>query len=129
MIQPGTILNVADNSGAKKINCITVLGGYKKDTARIGDVIVASIREVKKQIKGQVFKVEKGQVVHCVVVRTKKETQISSGFSHAYNENAVVLIDPTSKNPIGTRVLGPVTDQLKKSGFGKIVNMSSLSAF
>jgi len=129
MIQPGTILNVADNSGAKKINCITVLGGYKKDTAGIGDVIVASVREVRRQIKGQVLKVQKGQVVHCVIVRTQKEKQVSSGFSHASNENAVVLIDPANKNPIGTRVLGPVTDQLKKSGFGKIINMSLLSAF
>jgi large subunit ribosomal protein L14 len=116
MIQPGTILNVADNSGAKKINCI-------------GDVIVASVREVKRQVKGQVSKVQKGQVVHCVIVRTRKEKQVSSGFSHASAENAAVLIDSVSKNPIGTRVLGPVTDELKKSGFGKIVNMSSLSAF
>jgi|TARA_B110000977_G_scaffold37087_1_gene49838 large subunit ribosomal protein L14 len=129
MIQPGTILNVADNSGAKKINCITVLGGYKKATAGIGDVIVASVREVKRQVKGQVSKVQKGQVVHCVIVRTRKEKQVSSGFSHASAENAAVLIDSVSKNPIGTRVLGPVTDELKKSGFGKIVNMSSLSAF
>jgi len=126
MIQSGTILNVADNSGAKKINCISVLGGYKKETAGIGDVIVASVREVKRQGKGQVSKVQKGQVVRCVIIRTKKEKQVSSGFS---SENAAVLIDATSKNPIGTRILGPVTDILKKSGFGRIVNMSSRSAF
>lgn len=128
MIQSGTILNVADNSGAKKINCITVLGGYKKATAGVGDVVVASVREMKRRIKGQVFKVQKGQVVHCVIVRTRKERQNSSGFLYASAENAGVLIDATSKNPIGTRVLGPITDELKKSGFGKIVNMSSLSA-
>jgi large subunit ribosomal protein L14 len=128
MIQPGTILNVADNSGAKKINCITVLGGYKKATAGVGDVVVASVREMKRRIKGQVFKVQKGQVVHCVIVRTRKERQNSSGFLYASAKNAGVLIDATSKNPIGTRVLGPITDELKKSGFGKIVNMSSLSA-
>ena len=129
MIQSGTILNVADNSGAKKINCISVLGGYKKETAGIGDVIVASVREVKRQGKGQVSKVQKGQVVRCVIIRTKKEKQVSSGLSHASSENAAVLIDATSKNPIGTRILGPVTDILKKSGFGRIVNMSSRSAF
>ena len=72
MIQPGTILNVADNSGAKKLIVLQSLGGYKKATAGIGDVIVASVREVKRQIKGQVSKVQKGQVVHCVIVRTKK---------------------------------------------------------
>jgi large subunit ribosomal protein L14 len=128
MIQPGTILNVADNSGAKKINCITILGGYQKSTARVGDVIVGSIREVKRQGKDQILKVQKGQVVHCVIVRTKKERQNSSGFSYAAAENAVVLIDASSKIPIGTRILGPIQDGLKKSGFGRIVNMSSLSA-
>ena len=105
-----------------------MLGGYKKATAGVGDVVVASVREMKRRIKGQVFKVQKGQVVHCVIVRTRKERQNSSGFLYASAENAGVLIDATSKNPIGTRVLGPITDELKKSGFGKIVNMSSLSA-
>ena len=129
MIQSGTILNVADNSGAKKINCISVLGGYKKETAGIGDVIVASVREVKRQGKGQVSKVQKGEVVRCVIIRTKKEKQVSSGFSHASSENAAVLIDPTSKNLVGTRILGPVTHSLRKSGFDKIIHMSSSSAF
>jgi len=128
MIQPGTILSVVDNSGAKKINCITVLGGYKKATAGVGDRIVASVREMKRRIKGQVFKVQKGQVVHCLIVRTRKEKQNSSGFLYASSDNAVILIDATSKNPIGTRVLGPITDDLKKTGFGKIINMSPLSA-
>lgn len=129
MIQPGTILNVADNSGAKKLNCITVLGGYRKATAGVGDVVVASIRELRRQGRGRVFKVQKGQVVHCVIVRVKKKRQLSSGFSHASSENAAVLIDSTSKNPIGSRVLGPVTDELKKSGFGRIINMSPHSTF
>ena len=72
MIQPGTILNVADNSGAKKVSCITVLGGYKRKDATVGDIIVASVKEVRRQGKGQVSKVQKGEVVRCVVVRTKK---------------------------------------------------------
>ena len=129
MIQPGTILNVVDNSGAKKINCITVLGGYKQATAGVGDVIVASIREMKRQGKGQISKVQKGQVVHCVIIRTKKEKQSASGFSYASSENAAVLIDPTSKNLVGTGILGPVTHSLRKSGFDKIIHMSSSSAF
>jgi large subunit ribosomal protein L14 len=128
MIQASTILNVADNSGAKRVNCIMALGGYKKKTASVGDVIVASIREMRRQGPGQVWKVKKGDVVKCVVIRTKKSNQTSSGFSYAASNNAVVLLD-ANNNPIGNRVLGPVTDKLKKSGFGKIINMSSLSAF
>ena len=91
MIQPGTILNVADNSGAKKINCITVLGGYKQATAGVGDVIVASIREMKRQGKGQVSKVQKGQVVHCVIIRTKKEKQFLPG-SHTRLQKTLLCL-------------------------------------
>jgi len=128
MIQASTILNVADNSGAKKVNCIAVLGGYKKKTASVGDVIVASIREMRRQGPGQIWKVKKGDVIKCVVVRTKKSNRTSAGFSYLASDNAVVLLD-ANNNPMGNRVLGPVTDDLKKSGFGKIINMSSLSAF
>ena len=128
MIQSSTILNVADNSGAKKVNCITVLGGYKRKTATVGDVIVASVQEVRRQGKGQVSKVQKGEVVRCVVVRTKKGKQTLSGLQHAFSDNAVVLID-ANKNPIGTRVLGPVTEKLKKAGFRKVINLASFSAF
>lgn len=128
MIQSSTILNVADNSGAKKVNCITVLGGYKRKTATVGDVIVASVQEVRRQGKGQVSKVQKGEVVRCVVVRTKKGKQTLSGLQHAFSDNAVVLID-ANKNPIGTRVLGPVTEKLKKAGFEKVINLASFSAF
>jgi large subunit ribosomal protein L14 len=128
MIQASTILNVADNSGAKKVNCIRILGGYKKKTASIGDVIIASIREMRRQGPGQIWKVKKGDVVKCLIIRTKKSNRTSSGFSYSASDNAVVLLD-TNNNPIGNRVLGPVTEKLKKSGFGKIINMSSLSAF
>ena len=128
MIQASTILNVADNSGAKKVNCIEVLGGYKRKTASVGDVIVASIREMRRQGPGQIWKVKKGDVIKCVVVRTKKSNRTSAGFSYLASDNAVVLLD-ANNNPMGNRVLGPVTDDLKKSGFGKIINMSSLSAF
>ena len=129
MIQAGTILDVADNSGAKKVNCIRVLGGYKKKTASVGDLIVASIREMRRQGSGQQWKVKKGDVVTCVVVRTKKSYRTSCGFSYSGSKNAVVLVDPNSKSLLGNRVLGPVTGKLQKAGFGKIINMSSLSAF
>jgi len=128
MIQASTILNVADNSGAKKVNCITVLGGYKKKTAYVGDVIVASIREMRRQGPGQTWKVKKGDVVKCVIIRTKKSNRTPGGFSYSSADNAVVLLDGNN-NPMGNRVIGPVTEDLKKSGFGKIINMSSLSAF
>jgi len=129
MIQASSILDVADNSGAKKVNCIRVLGGYKKKTASVGDLIVASIREMRRQGSGQQWKVKKGDVVTCVVVRTKKSYRTSSGFSYSGSKNAVVLVEPNNKSPLGNRVLGPVTEKLKKAGFGKIINMSSLSAF
>ena len=128
MIQSGSILNVADNSGAKKVNCIQVLGGYKKDTASVGDVIVASIREMRRQNPGQVWKVKKGDVVRCLVLRTKKSKRTKAGFSYASSGNSVILVD-ANNNPIGNRVLGPVLEELKKSGFGHITTMSSLSAF
>ena len=128
MIQSGSILNVADNSGAKKVNCIQVLGGYKKDTASVGDVIVASIREMRRQNPGQVWKVKKGDVVRCLVLRTKKSKRTASGFSYVSSGNSAILLD-ANNNPIGNRVLGPVLEELKKSGFGHITTMSSLSAF
>ena len=99
----------------------------EKSTA-VGDLIVGSIREMRRQGPGQTWKVKKGDVVKCVVIRTKKSNSIKSGLSYSSSGNAVVLLDG-NKNPIGNRVLGPVTDDLKKSGFDKIINMSSLSAF
>jgi large subunit ribosomal protein L14 len=129
MIQASSILDVADNSGAKKVNCIRVLGGYKKKTASVGDLIVASIREMRRQGPGQQWKVKKGDVVTCVVVRTKKSNRTCSGFSYSGCSNAVVLVDPNNKGPLGNRVLGPVTEKLKKAGYAKIINMASLSAF
>jgi large subunit ribosomal protein L14 len=128
MIQSSTILNVADNTGAKKVNCISVIGGYKQQTAGVGDIIVASIREMRRQGPGQVWKVKKGDVVKCVVIRTKKGNRTKAGFSYLSSENSVVLLD-ANNNPLGNRVLGPITEELKKSGFGKIINMSSVSAF
>lgn len=118
MIQLQTELNVADNTGAKKIMCIKVLGGSGRRYARIGDVIVAS---VKKTIPSG--EMAKGQIVKAVVVRTKKEIRRKDGSYIKFDENAGVLIDGAG-NPRGTRIFGPVTRELREKNFMKIVSLA-----
>jgi large subunit ribosomal protein L14 len=118
MIQSFTRLNVADNSGAKEIMCIKVLGGSKRRYASVGDVIVAS---VKKAIPNG--KVAKGKVVKAVVVRTKKEIQRENGSLIRFDDNAAVIIDD-KKEPIGTRIFGPVSRETRYAGFMKIVSLA-----
>ena len=118
MIQSFTRLNVADNSGAKEIMCIKVLGGSKRRYATVGDVIVAS---VKKAIPNG--KVKKGKVVKAVVVRTKKEIQRENGSLIRFDDNAAVIIDD-KKEPIGTRIFGPVSRETRYAGFMKIVSLA-----
>ena len=118
MIQSFTRMNVADNSGAKELMCIKVLGGSKRRYATVGDVIVAS---VKKAIPNG--KVKKGQVVKCVVVRTKKSLKRQDGTTIRFDENAAVIINKDG-NPIGTRVFGPVARELRDKGFMKIVSLA-----
>lgn len=118
MIQSFSRLNVADNSGAKEIMCIKVLGGSKRRYATIGDVIVAS---VKKAIPGG--KVKKGQVVKAVVVRTKKEIQRENGSLIRFDENAAVIID-NKREPIGTRIFGPIAREVRYANFMKIVSLA-----
>lgn len=118
MIQLRTQLNVADNTGAKKIMCIKVLGGSGRRYARIGDVIVAS---VKKTIPSG--EMTKGQIVKAVVVRTKKEMRRKDGSYVRFDENAGVLIDGAG-NPRGTRIFGPVTRELREKNFMKIVSLA-----
>lgn len=118
MIQSFTRLNVADNSGAKEIMCIKVLGGSKRRYASVGDVIVAS---VKKAIpKG---KVKKGQVVKAVIVRTHKEIQRENGSLIRFDDNAGVILD-SKKEPIGTRIFGPVAREVRYANFMKIVSLA-----
>ena len=102
MIQPQTILSVADNTGAKKIMCFRILGGTKRKYAHIGDIIIASVKEATP---GGVVK--KGEVVKAVVVRTKKETRRPDGSYIRFDENAAVIIND-QMNPRGTRIFGPV---------------------
>lgn len=118
MIQPRTILNVADNSGAKKLQCFKVLRGTRHRYARLGDIIVASVRESepRKQVK-------KGDVVKAVVVRQKKTFKRGDGSCVRFDDNAAVLID-NNKEPRGTRILGPVPRELKDKGFNTIISLS-----
>jgi large subunit ribosomal protein L14 len=118
MIQGFTRLNVADNTGAKEIMCIKVLGGSKRRYATVGDVIVAS---VKKAIP--TAKVKKGKVVKAVVVRTHKEVQRENGSLIRFDDNAAVILDD-KKEPIGTRIFGPVTRELRNEKFMKIVSLA-----
>ena len=119
MIQQQTLLKVADNSGAKVIMCIKVLGGTRRRYARVGDIIVAS---VKSATPGGVVK--KGEVVKAVVVRTVKETKRADGTYIRFDENAAVIIKD-DKNPKGTRIFGPVARELRdKETFSKILSLA-----
>jgi large subunit ribosomal protein L14 len=120
MIQHRSILKVADNSGAKKLMCIRVLGGYKKRYARIGDIITAVVKEA--QPRGGTVK--KSDIVKAVIVRTKKETRRKDGVYIRFDENAAVIIDPKTKNPKGTRIFGPIPRELRTKEFTKIISLA-----
>lgn len=118
MIQMQTTLRVADNTGAKKLMCIKVLGGSKRRYASIGDVIVASVKEAVPNSR-----IKSGDVVRAVVVRTVKEIGRKDGSYIKFDENAAVLID-TKKEPMGTRIFGPVARELRARQFIKIVSLA-----
>ncbi|MDI6870757.1 MAG: 50S ribosomal protein L14 [Bacillota bacterium] len=118
MIQQETVLNVADNSGARKLLCIRVLGGAKRKYASVGDVIVASVKEA---IPGGMVK--KGEVVRAVVVRTTKEKRRPDGSYIKFDENAAVIINPDG-NPRGTRIFGPVARELRDKDYMKIISLA-----
>ena len=118
MIQSFSRLNVADNTGAKEIMCIKVLGGSRRRYATVGDVIVAS---VKKAIP--TAKVKKGKVIKAVIVRTKKEIQRENGSLIRFDDNAAVILDD-KREPIGTRIFGPIAREVRYSGFMKIVSLA-----
>ena len=118
MIQTETILNVADNSGARKVACIKVLGGSRRRYARVGDMIVVAVKDA---IPGG--KVKKGEVQRAVVVRTAKEFRRPDGSSIRFDENAAVLLTSQGE-PIGTRIFGPVTRELRGKGYMKIISLA-----
>lgn len=118
MIQTETVLNVADNSGAKKVLCIKVLGGSKRRYARVGDIIVVSVKEAIPHAK-----VSKGDVVKAVVVRTAKELRRMDDTSVKFDDNSAVLIGNNGE-PIGTRIFGPVARELRVKGYMKIISLA-----
>lgn len=118
MIQQMTELDVADNSGARLVRCIKVLGGTRRRYATIGDVIVVSIKEATPKSK-----VKKGDVKRAVIVRTKKEVKRNDGSTIRFDENSAVLINEQGE-PIGTRIFGPVARELRAKKFVKIISLA-----
>ena len=118
MIQMQTNLDVADNSGARQVQCIKVLGGSKRKTASVGDVIVVSVKEAIPR-----GRVKKGDVQRAVIVRTKKEIRRKDGTAIRFDSNAAVLINKQGE-PVGTRIFGPVTRELRSRNYMKIISLA-----
>ena len=118
MIQTETVLNVADNSGARKVLCIKVLGGSKRRYAQIGDVIKVTVKDAIPR-----GKVKKGEICNALIVRTKKGVRRSDGSLIRFDSNAAVLLD-NKREPIGTRVFGPVTRELRAGNYLKIISLA-----
>lgn len=113
------MLKAADNTGAKKLMCIRVLGGYKKRYAQLGDIVTCTVKEATPR-----GLVKKGEVVHAVIVRQRKERRRRDGTYIRFDENAVVIIDQKSKEPKGTRIFGPVARELRTRGYQKIISLA-----
>ena len=113
------MLKVADNTGARKLQVIRVLGGYKKRYARIGDVVTVVVKEATPHTM-----VKKSEVHHAVIVRTHKETRRSDGTYIRFDDNAGVIIDKNTKEPKGTRIFGPIARELRAKGFIKIISLA-----
>ena len=118
MIQMQTNLDVADNSGARRVQCIRVLGGSRRKYASVGDIIVVSIKDAIPR-----GRVKKGEVMRAVVVRTAKDVRRTDGSSIRFDRNAAVLINKQGE-PIGTRIFGPVTRELRAKGYMKIISLA-----
>ena len=118
MIQTESKLRVADNSGARELLCVKVLGGAQKRYAQVGDLVIASVKEAIPD-----GMVKKGQVVKALIVRTKKELRRNDGSYIKFDENAAVIIDDAD-NPQGTRIFGPVTRELRDKNYMKIISLA-----
>ena len=119
MIQQESRLKVADNSGAKEVLCIQVVGGSRRRYARIGDVIIATVKQAAPQSA-----VKKGDIVRAVVVRTRKEVGRPDGSYIKFDDNAAVILDSEGKGPCGTRIFGPIARELREKGFMRIVSLA-----
>lgn len=113
------MLKVADNSGAKIVQCIRVLGGYKKRYAHLGDLITVVVKDAQPHAQ-----VKKSQILHAVLVRQRKEVRRVNGTYIRFDENAVVIIDKKSKEPVGSRIFGPVARELRAKGYNKILSLA-----
>ncbi|MDP2641075.1 MAG: 50S ribosomal protein L14 [Candidatus Yanofskybacteria bacterium] len=120
MIQPQTQLTVADNTGAKMIQCFRVLGGTRRRYARIGDVIVAAVKDAEPRRL-----VKKHEIVHAVIVRQRQPYRRADGSSIYFDENAAVIIEKGKKEPRGNRIFGPIPRELREAGYTKIASLSS----
>ena len=119
MIQHRTMLVSADNSGARKLQCIRVRGGHRKRYARLGDLVTCVVKDAMPRSG-----VKKSDIVHAVVVRTRKEQRRPDGGAVRFDENAVVIVDPESGEPKATRIFGPVARELRSRGYAKIVSLA-----
>ncbi|HOF44762.1 MAG TPA: 50S ribosomal protein L14 [Candidatus Pacearchaeota archaeon] len=119
MIQEETMLKVADNSGGKMVKCIRVLGGTRKRSANIGDIIVVAVKDAEPRKN-----VKKHQVLKAVVIRKKEATRRKNGSYIRFDDNAVVILEGSSKEPKGTRIIGPVAREVREKGFEKISTMT-----
>lgn len=119
MLQARSHLKSADNSGAKDMVVIKVLGGYKKRYARIGDIVTVTIKQAQPHSG-----VKKGEVLKAVIVRQRKELRRPDGIYIRFDENAAVIIDPKNKEPKGTRIFGPIARELRAAGFRKIISLA-----
>lgn len=119
MIQVESKLKVADNSGARKVQCIRVLGGYRKRYCRVGEIFTATVKEATPHTA-----IKKGDVVRAVLVRSKKEIRRKDGTYLRFDENACVIIDKEKREPKGTRVFGPIAREVRRKGFFKIASLA-----
>lgn len=119
MIQHRSMIQVADNTGAKLMQCVRVLGGYKKRYGQIGDIVTCVVKQAAPR-----GLVKKSEVVHVVVVRQRKEIRRSDGTYIRFDENAGVIVDKATKEPKGSRIFGPVARELRAKGFQKIISLA-----
>ncbi len=119
MIQHRSFLKAADNTGAKQMQCIRVLGGYKKRYGQIGDIVTCVVKEAVPH-----GTVKKSEVVHVVIVRQRKEIRRVDGTYIRFDENAGVIVDRKTKEPKGTRIFGPIARELRTKGFQKIISLA-----
>ena len=123
MIQQQTILKVSDNSGAKTVKCIKVLGGFKRKYAKLGDIIIVSVQKLRNKLKKN-SKVKKKEVYKALIIRTKTKLRKKDGFELSFSENSVAIMSKQD-SPVGTRIVGAIPKILKKKKFQKFVSLSS----